>query len=332
MTIKYTNDTGISLPMAVWLLNDNYDHISDPDYISATSLLKPVQELVLSRRNRDLDKAIEISSLLKSQLGSALHDAIEASWKKPHIIEKACALLGIPKEISDTIVVNPSDDDIAEIRNAGQIVTPVYMEQRSHKKIGNYTIGGKYDLILAGDLHDYKSTGTFTYIKQSNADKYIQQGSIYRWLNPNKITNDILTINYLFTDWVAYKVNDPGYPQYPAMTQHFQLMSIPETEQFIKNKLALLDKYMEVPDHKLPQCNDKELWRDPPQYKYFKNPTATRATKNFNEDAEGAYAMMRANGCGEVKIVPSTARACNYCSVQDICHQAKELRKSGELI
>ena len=264
---------------------------------------------------------IEIISLLKSQLGSAMHDAIEHSWKKAHIIKKACLLLGISEEIADSIVVNPTDEELEDRKKNKVLTTPVYMEQRVTKKVGKYKIGGKYDLILAGDLHDYKSTGTFTYIKQSNADKYIQQGSIYRWLNPDKITNDILTINYLFTDWVAYKVNDPGYPKFSAMTQHFELMSIAETEQFVKNKLNLVDKYMDTPSNALPQCTDKELWRDPPQYKYFKNPAAARATKNFGEDANAAYAMMREKGCGEVKITPSMAKACNYCSTMTDCVQ-----------
>ena len=45
-----TNNHGISLPLAVWLLHDDYDYVKDENYISATSLLKSTKQIILSKR------------------------------------------------------------------------------------------------------------------------------------------------------------------------------------------------------------------------------------------------------------------------------------------
>ena len=59
-------------------------------------------------------------------------------------------------------------------------------------------VSGKYDLVLDGQLSDYKSTSVWTYIYGSKVEDYIKQGSIYKWLSPDKITSDYININYIF--------------------------------------------------------------------------------------------------------------------------------------
>ena len=103
MTINYSNETGINLPMAIWLLNDTYDHVDKENYISATHLLKPIREIVLLKQNKKEDKAIEISTLIKSRLGTALHDSIETAWLNKNAIAKACKLVGIAEDMATDI-------------------------------------------------------------------------------------------------------------------------------------------------------------------------------------------------------------------------------------
>jgi len=334
MQINYKNKTDINLPMAIWLLNDRYDHVYTPNYISATGLLKPTQEIVLTNRNKSPASVmnVEIASLAKSQMGTAMHDAIESSWFNEKIRAKACKLLGINDQIRDSIRLNPTAADLEHAKALGELITPVYMELRSIKEIMGYSIGGKFDLVMAGELHDYKSTGTYTYVKQTNAEKYVQQGSIYKWLNPEIITSMILTINYYFTDWVAYKTNDIKYPQAQIMSQHFKLWTYDETEKFIINKLKELDRHKVNTSVALPFCTDKQLWKDPSEYKYYKNPTAARSTKNFGTDIAGANALMAKNGVGIVKTIPSQARACKFCDALPHCDQAANLLTNGLLV
>ncbi len=333
MPVKYTNVEGISLPMAIWLLNDTYDHKIDPNYRSATELLKPMQEQVLKKRNQaNKDTVvIDIAGLAASQDGTAMHDAIEASWKNKRAVAQAGELLGISEEMVNAITINPTDLDIKAAKKGKRLLIPVYMEQRSTRDLLGFIIGGKFDLILAGELHDYKKTGTFTYTQQSNAKKYVQQGSIYRWLNPDKVTNDTLTINYYFTDWSKFKTADPKYPPHKIMTQHFKMMSLEETEKFISDILKQLLYYKDNPTANPPDCTQEELWMKPPEYKYYSNPTNTRASKNFGTDSGAAHAHARKQGKGLVKEIPSMAKACKYCSQFAHCPQAVKLLKNNQL-
>ena len=70
-----TNKHDLNLAMQVWLLNDNYDYNTDPKYISATSLLKSVKQIILERR---LSSGLEgdISDLITSKYGTAIHSAL----------------------------------------------------------------------------------------------------------------------------------------------------------------------------------------------------------------------------------------------------------------
>jgi hypothetical protein len=48
--MQLTNDQKIGLSMAVFLATDNYDYDPRPNCISATGLLKPPRQVVLSKR------------------------------------------------------------------------------------------------------------------------------------------------------------------------------------------------------------------------------------------------------------------------------------------
>ncbi len=45
-----TNRGDIPLGLAVWLLHDEYDYINEPNYISVTSLMKPIRHIILPPR------------------------------------------------------------------------------------------------------------------------------------------------------------------------------------------------------------------------------------------------------------------------------------------
>ena len=150
MTI-YTNNTNIPLSMAVWLATDSYDYSDDPNQISATSLLKPIRAIVLARQNKELDKVAEISGLVASKMGTAIHDSIEASWLSDKLQDTLKAL-GQSDKVIKRIKVNPLPEELEED------TIPVYMEQRVSKDLLGFKISGKYDFVINGRLEDYKTT------------------------------------------------------------------------------------------------------------------------------------------------------------------------------
>lgn len=320
--MRLTNIHSLSLPLAVWLLTDEYDYINEPNYISATSLLKSTRQLVLARRVDQEERELDISAFLASRMGTAIHDSIEKSWTSNGT--QAMKKLGYPDHIADNIVVNPTQEQLAANPNT----IPVWMEQRAMRKIvvdgQEFTIGGKFDMVLDGRLFDAKSTSVYSYLLGRKDTDYSMQGSIYRWLNPELITSDHIYIQFIFTDWQKARArNDANYPQTKALEYPVEMLSVEDTETFIRSKIREIIKYRNAPDEQIPYCNDKELWRGETVYKYYADPNKTdgRATKNFDDKAE-AFAHLAAKGNkGVVLAVVGDARACEFCPAFNVCKQ-----------
>jgi len=314
-----TNKTNLPLSIAAWLVADDYDHDDRPNLISATSLLKPIRSLLLNINyppNGDTD----ISNLIASRLGSAIHSSIENSLK--NISKNKLLELGYAPGLVNSIQINPEEPSDVSI----------YIEQRAEREFHGYIISGKFDAIINGVLEDFKTTSTRTYMDQTMKDKYIKQGSIYKWLNPDKIIEDYMVINYIFTDWSSMKaMQDKEYPQSRIVSQKFPLLTTQETEQFIKETLNTLNKYKDKPQSEYPLCTSEELWQTEGVFKYYKDPSKTsKSTKNFANQFE-AYERLRQDGnTGVVKYVAGEAKACKYCR-KDKCTQAADLINQGLL-
>ena len=192
MAFEYTNKNNISLALAVFLMHDSYDYDGRDNVISATGLLKSIRQIVLAHQNKNVAKTVDIVDLVPSRMGSAIHSGCEEAWSDRKNILEALKLFGAADTVTDSIKINPETVESGDM--------PVYVEQRAEKEVLNFVISGKYDLVLDGVLNDYKSTSVWTYIFDSSRDNYIKQGSIYKWLSPDKITSDIININYIFTD------------------------------------------------------------------------------------------------------------------------------------
>ena len=320
---RYVNESSIPLSMAVFLATDNYDY--EENVMSATSFLKSTRQLILSERVPEELRIIDIAGLGKSRIGSAIHDAIERAWLDNP--QEAMKNLGYPEMIAKKIVVNPLPGELQE----GQI--PVYLEQRAYKDVMGTRVSGKFDFVADGRVEDFKSTSTFTYTKGTKTNDYRIQGSIYRWLNPNIIKDDSMAIQFIFTDWSpAQAKSNPKYPSNQITTKLIPLMSIEETDQFIKAKLFDLQRYKDSPEKDLPPCSDNDLWRDAPQWKYYKNPEKTaRSTKNFDNKQDAYIKLAEDGNKGIVKEVPGEVKACKYCAAYPICTQKDEYISDGSL-
>jgi hypothetical protein len=324
-----TNTTGIPLPLAVWLLHDEYDYVDLPGYISVTSLMKPLRHIILPKRVPiDKRRTKDVSDFVSRRMGTALHTAVEQAWLVGK--ERALKLLGYPQEIIDRVLVNPTDEEVDATPGA----IPVYLEQRVVRPFMGRSIGGKYDMVTEGIVNDTKSTTVYSWLLGDNDVDYQLQGSLYRWLDAYRvsqgakprITADYIRINFIFTDWQKREaLANPAYPQSRTQSKDIRLLSLQETENWVKNKLLLVEKFDAQPEPNIPECTDKELWRTDPVYKYFsdplkaKDPTA-RSSKNFNDLAE-AHAHQIEKGKGVVITVPGDVKRCDYCPAFDACTQ-----------
>lgn len=321
--MQITNHADIPLALAVWAINDSYDYVNDPNYFSVTTLLKSIRQIVLSRRVNTEELSKDVEDFLATAMGTSIHDSIEKAWISSY--KNGLKKLGIPDNIICRFKINPDKSTVTEDD------IPVYLEQRSIKELGSYKIGGKFDFVADGLLHDNKSTTTMKWLKGSSDKDYQMQGSLYRWLNPDIITEDFIRINFVFTDWSKLAaLKDPAYPQHRAVYRDIPLLSYQETENWLQAKLNQIQHYMNVDEKELPLCTDEELWRTPTVYKYYSNPSAQRATKNFESQMEAyKYMQIEKKGKGIIKIVPGEARRCKYCIAASICSQFKKEFPNG---
>lgn len=322
--MKYANASAVPLSLAVFLANDTYDH--DEETISATALIKPIRQIVLGARVPAGDAVVDLVQMVASRMGTAIHDAIERSWKDNHV--NAMSALGYPQKVIDRVRINP---DLAEVTDG---IIPIYLEQREQKQVGKFLVSGKFDFIGDGRLEDFKTTSTYTAMRGNNDDKYILQGSIYRWLNPLKVTKDEMAIQFIFTDWSKAKaMADPKYPQQRIQQKLFPLKPILETDLFIKRKLEQIEKLWDAPEEDIPLCSAEDLWRSEPVFKYYKNPQSTkRSTKNFDTYHDAHARRIEDGSVGIVIEVPGQVTACKYCSAFAACSQKDSLIASGDLV
>lgn len=328
---KYTNNTNLPLSIAVWLATDNYQYPPNDGkkYISATGLMKSLRQIILGQRlpKGENEKINDISSQIASRFGTALHDSIEKAWEENQI--NAMKSLGYPDKVVNRVRVNPTD--LSEPN-----IIPVYMEQRFHKEINGWNVSGQFDFVGDGKLEDFKSTGTFTWVNNTKDEDYIQQGSIYRWGRPDIITKDIMSIQFIFKDWMKFKVSDPKYPPAMIVQKEYRLKSIEETDRFIKNKLKFIDDNVDTLESELPQCTPKELWQGKPTYKYYKDKVkaatkGSRSTKNFDTPQEANLRFVQDGSVGIVIPTVPEPVACRFCPVLHICSQGQGYIKSGAL-
>lgn len=322
---RYSNVSSVPLSLAVFLATDHYDHNDDPNTISATTLIKPVRQIVLSARVPETENVVDLASMVSSRMGTAIHDGIERAWKEHHAT--ALSALGLPKRVISQIRINPKPEELQDG------IIPIYMEQRSSRKVEKYTISGKYDFVGDGRLEDFKSTSVYTAINHTNDEKYSWQGSIYRWLNPKIITQDEMAIQFIFTDWSAAKARaDANYPQKRIQQRIIPLKSYQETDAYVLRKIRDIERYWHADEKDIPLCTDEDLWRTTPEFKYYKNPTKmTRSTKNFETYQEAHQRFMEDGQVGVVVEKPGKVTACKYCAAFSVCTQKDTLVASGDL-
>lgn len=301
----------MSESLGVWLATDDYSGGGDERTISATTLLKSTRQIVLSRRVDTALATPNLNSLIASRIGQAIHAAIEKAWISP-TLTKALEAMGLP---AHRYIVNPTGP-------VPDGMLAVYVELRTEREIDGWVVTGQFDITIVGLLHDVKTTKGFVIQKHLHDEKWKMQGSIYRWLNPEVITDDSVVIECVVLDWTAADAAaSPEYPQQQWVSLRFQLKSIQETELFIRRKLADITQHLDTPEPELPECTDEDLWREAPKFAYYANPEATgRSTKNFDTQHE-ANMFLAEKGKGKVVVRPGKVKACAYCSAAPLCTQ-----------
>ena len=324
---KLTNLKNVPISIAAWLAFDQYRHERPPKGkrdISATALLKSLRAIELTRRMADEEKELDVIDLVASNMGTAVHSNIEKIWSDGHWRE-ALLTLGYSQEFIDRIEIYPEPG-----KELSPDAIPVHFEFTNEKKVGDWTVSGTLDFCMDGILEDIKTCSVWSWIFKSSIEEWRFQGSIYRWLNPDIVTEDIMRINCIFKDWSEFKAKSSAdYPNARIAVMDLTLIPLQEIERWIAGRLRELERIEDLPEKELPLCTDVELWRESPKWKYYKKPGSSRATKVFDNE-HGANQAVIAEG-GVVIKFPGAAKRCKYCTAAPVCSQRAELAEAGLL-
>lgn len=322
-----TNKFNIPLPLLVWLSTDNYSYPTTVKQLSATTLLRSPRYIIADLRKNfpeefsndpeqisNLSLGFEdVQDRVSSAIGTAIHNSVEQVWNVDN--QKLLSILGL--ENSDKkIVVNPKPEEL------DQNVICVYTEKRTTIPIDDFAVSGQFDIVVDGQLHDIKTTSTYSWTSGCNDKKYSLQGSIYRWLNPEIITKDSVVINFIFTDWKKFSVGtDPNYPQARVLSKEYPLLSLKDTKAYIQNKLDMVKKYWDSELWEIPCCTEEELYAGKKTiYKYYKTGFAEgkRSTKNFFSMLEATHFRAQNGGKGDIVEHKEEPFKCPCCDISPL--------------
>jgi len=291
--MKYTNNHGLPDILVQWLEYDEYDH--EDGVLSATAIMRPIRATVIMERNKD-DLEIDVTEVIASRYGTAIHDSFEKVPLKDCIQEKR-----LYAEL-DGFRISGKPDILRDLKD------------------------GRHQLL------DIKSTSVWTVIYGSREHDHILQLSIYRWLaerNGYKVTDDAEII-YIFTDWSKSKAKkDPDYPQLRCMIKPIKLMSIQEIEDYMKERLLAIGYLVDNPDLKLPECNREELWQQDDKWAVMKRGRKT-AVKVFDNEQDALEMVAReGENTHWVEHRPGKVNRCDYCPARKFCDQYSRLVEEG---
>ena len=252
---------------------------------SATTLLHGVREILLTQRHwNEIEQ--DVSDMVWTIFGTAVHSIME----------------------------NQKDNS--------------FHEERFEIPVSNSKLTGQidcYDLENA-EIVDWKTASSWKMIYH-DFDDWKKQGLIYAYLlsKNNLPVNHCRFISFLKDFSKTKAKTDSSYPQSPVGVYEFDVTpeELKETENFVNNKIKMIEDNLNTPDGELPPCSKEERWATDDKYAVMKNgrKSAVRVL-NTKEDAEKLLATL---GTGHyIELRKGESKKCeNYCICKDFCSYYK---------
>jgi hypothetical protein len=274
-----TNKTGLPAPF-VNMATREYTYT--PKRYSATSLLKPIREILLTRRHND-EIEQDCADMIWMLFGQAVHAILEKNADAGDIAEKKFAI---------------------ELGNGYTISGIIDYFESSTKTVIDYKTASAWKVIY-GDFSDWE-----------------RQGLIYAWLMAKSggEVNEV-KFYALLKDWSKTESKRKAdYPKQPVYLYKFTPTpeKLREIENYIYEKIADLILCEPLPDSELPLCPAVDRWNDGDKYAVMKNgrKTAVRVLDSLAE----AEDYKAANGGDYIETRPGVDRKCaDYCACCAFC-------------
>lgn len=292
MSQKWTNKHNLPEEIVSAITKDRYTDTSEkPSDYSATTLLAPVQQVVLKKRYEDSLKIRDVVDDFWAFLGSIAHNVLEESWHE----------------------------------SMGSVV-----EDRLYTNVGDKVLSGKMDCYHNGEIRDYKTTKAYKIIK-GDYYEYEKQLNIYAFLcKSNGFEVNSLKVIAIIFDWQKHKVGSKNYPECPFVIIPLRLWEDDEVERYIKHRVSMLNTAWGLSDSEIAEkypCSDRDMWQDTKDFAVIKS-GATRATRSFGTEEEAYEHLHAMKNQGDYIVLERKTgrkRCQDWCDCAHLCVQNKNL-------
>jgi len=261
--------------------------------ISATQLLNSPKIVTLTNKYND-DIEQDVSQMIWSLFGSAMHGVLEHGKDDNHIVEQRLHAELDGWQISGAVDLQVVDQDGIHIK-------------------------------------DYKTTSVWSVMNEK--PEWEQQLNIYAWLVAfnKKVTIKSLGIVAILRDWKDREVGTKeNYPESPIKEVPIRLWTYEQQERFILERIAFHSaaEFALETGESLPDCTPQEMWEKPTTYAVIKKGnTRAKAVYEFEEFANTA--LKELGDAYEIQVRQGERTRCkSYCPVNKWCKQYQEYQNA----
>jgi hypothetical protein len=290
--LRITNKFNVPETLVSLAANDDYTKgLAD---FSVTEIISPprIQRL---RRKHWQDMEQDVSDMLWSMLGRALHVVAEKGQTDNHIVEERLHV-----EVSNVVLSGAID--LQKVTPQGILIT------------------------------DYKFTSAWA-VKADKFDWEAQQ-NIYAWMVREKKGVEVLGVQIcaLIRDWsrrdAAVKFD---YPPAPIQVIDLPLWDHEKTQKYVEERIALHkeSKFLADMDEELPFCTEEERWVRTSTYAVKREGRKT-AIRVFETKEEAEELAKKENGYVEFRRGEPVRCTGNFCGVSQWCSQYRSESDAGD--
>lgn len=282
-----TNKSGLPDPIVRFVIESEAKHKTEPNAYSVTELLKPVREIVLSRKHADeIDE--DVADMIPAILGTGVHKVLEGYAKGEDRAE-----FEVEYAIGEIII----HGEIDLLRRNDDTAT----------------------------IYDWK-TCSVSKISKQDFDDWRKQTLMYAWLLLMRhcIRVKKVEIIAIMKDWSKVKAaSQATYPQSAVFTYEFKVedSSIDYIDGWIRDRIDAI----KAAETELPECTDEEKWRSPDKYAVYKREGDKRALAVYDTIDEAETAKQAKCGpLGHIEKREGDCLKCRlYCKCSKFCKEGK---------
>lgn len=278
--MKITNRSNLPKPLYDMAVRD-YKYI--PKRYSVTSLLKPVRQILLTRRH-DTEIEQDCSEMIWMLFGQAVHKCLEEAGDSEELYKE------------EKLTVN--------LQNG-------------------YTVSGILDLydINEGIVTDYKTASVWK-VMFRDYDEWRKQGLMYAWqLRKNGLPCNKAVFYAILKDWSKAEMKRKhDYPKNPVVRIEFDINeeSLDKIDNYINLKMEAIIENENCPDSELPLCSEADRWNTGTKFAVMKK--GRKTALRVLDSHEAALEWRENNGGDYIEERKGEDKKCmDYCSCCQFC-------------